>query len=365
MACLLTFPTLPIPIWGKNSMRRENQSSVSQFLLLGLPHLARAAGHNLCPLPGLIPDNLLIILLVRLDPCLHNPMYFFLITWPSQMSPLQLPLFQRGWWTCRLSNNQSPMQGAFPRYIFFTFYFLDNFLLTVMAYDRYVAICQPLHYSTIMRQELCVSLVAGSWFLCCIYALLHTLLLVQLSFSVDNTIPHSWNLIALLKLSCSDTSLNELVIFPVRRTLLILPWFSILGSYIHIGPTLLSVSSTKRLFKVCSTCGFHHFAVSLYYRTLANVSFFSSSWDSNDKDVTTSVVYAVVTPMLNPFIYSLRNRDIKESLEIFVNMPTFLKCQSLNPHIVVMSTVRSSPKISYCFQLCNFKWICIQQSHIC
>ena len=83
------------------------------------------------------------------------------------------------------------MQGAFPRYIFFTFYFLDNFLLTVMAYDRYVAICQPLHYSTIMRQELCVSLVAGSWFLCCIYALLHTLLLVQLSFSVDNTIPHS------------------------------------------------------------------------------------------------------------------------------------------------------------------------------
>lgn len=200
-----------------------------------------------------------------------------------------------------------------------------------MSYETYVAICQPFHYTTIMRQELCVSLVAGSWFLCGIHAVLHTLLLIQLSFCAENTISHfSCDLTTLLKLSCLYTSLNELVIFTVGRTLFILPLSSILGSYIHIGTAVLRVSSTKRLIKACSDCGSHLFVLSLYKGTLGSFYFFFSSWDSSDKNILASVVYTIVTAMLNPFIYSLRNRDIKQALEILVRRANFLKWKSLN-----------------------------------
>ncbi|XP_047625242.1 olfactory receptor 1J4-like [Phacochoerus africanus] len=195
-----------------------------------------------------------------------------------------------------------------------------------MAYNKYMAICHPLHYSAIMRQELCFYLVAGPWFLCCIHTLLHTLLLVQLSFSIDNIISHFCCLFtSFLKLSCSDTSLNDMVLFTAGGRLFILPLCRILGSYILIGTAVLRVSSTKRLFKFVPPVNFYLFLVSSYYGTLASVSFFSSSWNSNDKDIIASVVYAVISPLLNHFTYSLRNRDIKETLEIFIHMPNFLK----------------------------------------
>ncbi|XP_006205666.1 olfactory receptor 1J4-like [Vicugna pacos] len=312
-------------------MRRENQSSVSEFLLLGLPiwpqqrcvFFALFLGMYLLTVLG----NLLIILLIRLDSRLHTPMYFFLshlafsdISLSSLTVPKMLVNMQT-------QQRTIPYVGCISQMYFFTLFgCLDNFLLAVMAYDRYVAVCQPLHYTTVMREELCISLVAGSWVFCCIHALLHTLLLVQLSFCADNTIPHFFcDLTVLLKLSCSDISLNELVIFTEGGTLFILPLSSILASYIRIGTTILRVPSTKRLFKAFSTCGSHLFVVSLYYGTLAFVYFFSSSWDSNSEDVIASVMYTVVTPMLNPFIYSLRNRDIKQALEMFVNRANFLK----------------------------------------
>uniref|UniRef100_A0A287AWD0 Olfactory receptor n=1 Tax=Sus scrofa TaxID=9823 RepID=A0A287AWD0_PIG len=315
----------------KNSKRRENQSSMSEFLLLGLPIHPEQQGLFFALFLGMylttVLGNLLIILLIRLDPRLHTPMYFFLshlaftdVSFSSVTVPKMLMYMH--------THDQSiPYAGCISQmYFFLLFGCLDNFLLAVMAYDRYVAICQPLHYTTVMRQELCVSLVAGSWVLCSILALLHTLLLVQLSFCAANTIPHFFcDLTSLLKLSCSDTSINELVIFIVGGTIFILPLSSILGSYVHIGTAILSVSFTKSLFKVFSTCGSHLFVVSLYYGTIASVYFFSSSWEYNDKDIFASFVYAVVTPMLNPFIYSLRNRDIKQAFEIFVNRANFLK----------------------------------------
>ncbi|XP_008591821.1 PREDICTED: olfactory receptor 1J4-like [Galeopterus variegatus] len=312
-------------------MRRENQSKVSQFLHLGLPIRPEQQGVIFTLFLGMylttVLGNLLIVLLIRLDSRLHTPMYFFLshlaltdvsvssVTVPKMLMDMQTKY------------RVIPYVGCISQmYFFILFGCLDNFLLAVMAYDRYVAICHPLHYISVMREELCVLLVAGSWFLCCVHALLHTLLLVQLSFCADNTIPHFFcDVTALLKLSCSDTSLNELVIFTEGGMLLILPLSSILCSYIRIVTTVLRVPSTKRFFKTFSTCGSHLFVVSLYYGTLAGVYIFSSSWNSNDKDIIASVIYTVVTPMLNPFIYSLRNRDIKQALEIFVNNANFFK----------------------------------------
>ncbi|XP_068828895.1 olfactory receptor 1J4-like [Capricornis sumatraensis] len=303
-------------------MRRENQSSVSEFLLLGLPLRPEQQGVFFALFLGVylttVLGNLLILLLIRLDPSLHTPMYFFLshlafsdVSFSSVTVPKMLVNMQ--------TQDQSiPYAGCIAQmYFFLLFVCLDNLLLTVMAYDQYMAICQPLYYTTIMREGFCVLLVAGSCFFSCVHALLHTLLLSQLSFCADNNIPHFFcDLTALLKLTCSDTSLNELVIFIEGGVFAFLPLSAILSSYIHIGATILRVPSIKRICKALSTCGSHLFVVFLYYGTLAMIYFFPSANNSKVKDVTASVMYTVVTPMLNPFIYSLRNRDMKLALGI-------------------------------------------------
>ncbi|XP_028360942.1 olfactory receptor 1J4-like [Phyllostomus discolor] len=325
-------------------MRPQNQSSMSEFLLLGLPILPEHQGVFFTLFLGIylttVLGNLLIILLIRLDSRLHTPMYFFLshlaLTDVSSSS-VTVPKM--------LMNIQTQQQsisyvGCISQlYFFILFGSLDNFLLALMAYDRYVAICHPLHYTTIMREELCVRLVAVSWIIACDHALLHTLLLARLSFCANNVITHFFcGLIVLLKLSCSDISLNEMVIFTEGGMLYFPPLAIVLGSYICIGTIILRAPSTKRLLKAFSTCGSHLLVVSLYYGTLAVVYFLSSSWDS--KNIIASVMYTVVTPMLNPFIYSLRNRDIKQALEMFVNRVNLLKWKSLNPLTAVRSTVR-------------------------
>ncbi|XP_066221692.1 olfactory receptor 1J4-like [Saccopteryx leptura] len=304
-------------------MGPENQSSVSEFLLLGLPMRPGQQRGFFTLFLGMylttVLGNLLIILLIRLDSRLHTPMYFFLSHLAFSdisLSSVTVPKM--------LTNMQTQQQsisyvGCIAQmYFFIIFAGLDNFLLAVMAYDRYVAICHPLHYTSIMREGLCVLLVASSWILSCGSALSHTLLLVQLSFCADNTISHFFcELTALLKLSCSDISLNDLVIFSEGVMLLFLPMCIVLGSYVRIGTIILRVPSTKRLFKAFSTCGSHLLVVTLYYGALTSVYLLSSSWDS--KDIIASVMYSIVTPMLNPFIYSLKNRDIKQALETCVS----------------------------------------------
>uniref|UniRef100_A0A8D0NX70 Olfactory receptor n=1 Tax=Sus scrofa TaxID=9823 RepID=A0A8D0NX70_PIG len=304
-------------------MRRENQSSVSKFLLLGLPIQSEQQDLFFALFLGMylttVLGNLLIILLIRLDPHLHTPMYFFLshlaltdVSFSSVTVPKMLINMQ--------TQDQSiPYAECVTQmYFFIIFACIDNLLLAVMAYDRYVAICHPLHYTIIMREELCLCLLAGSWLLSCAIALTHTLLLSQLSFCDENIIPHFFcDLAVLLRLSCSDTSLNELIIFTVGSVGLILPLSGILVSYGCIGHSILRVPSTKGICKALSTCGSHLSVVSLFYGTIIALYFSSSSGQSHDKDIIASVMYAMVTPMLNPFIYSLRNRDMTLALGSF------------------------------------------------
>ncbi|ELR51050.1 hypothetical protein M91_04281, partial [Bos mutus] len=310
-----------IPIRQERSMKRENQSSMSEFLLLGLPIRPEQQGVFFALFLGVylttVLGNLLILLLIRLDPRLHTPMYFFLshlaltdISFSSVTVPKMLINMQ--------TQGQSiPYAGCVTQMYFFLFFTgLDDFLLTSMAYDRYMAICHPLHYTIVMGQGLCTLLVTVSWILSCANALYHTLLLTQLSFCADLSIPHFFcDLDALLKLSCSDTSLNELAIFTAGVAVIVLPLVCILISYGHIGATILKVPSTKGICKALSTCGSHLSVVSLYYGTIIGLYFFPSSSTSRDKSTIASVMYTVVTPLLNPFIYSLRNRDMKEALE--------------------------------------------------
>uniref|UniRef100_A0A8D0UN44 Olfactory receptor n=1 Tax=Sus scrofa TaxID=9823 RepID=A0A8D0UN44_PIG len=310
-------------------MRRENQSSVSEFLLLGLPIWPKQQGVFFALFLGMylttVLGNLLIILLIRLDSHLQTPMYFFLshlaltdVSFSSVTLPKMLTNMQT-------QNTSISYPGCISQvYFYLLFGCVDNLLLMVMAYDRYVAICHPLHYTTIMREGVCALLVAGSWIVSCASALLHTLLLAQVSFCADNIIPHFFcSLPNLLKLSCSDTSLNELVIFTAGAAVVVVPLSGILVSYSRIGLSILRVPSTKGICKALSTCGSHLSVVSLFYGTIMALYFSSSSGKSHDKDIIASLMYTVVTPMLNPFIYSLRNRDMTLALRILLRNNNF------------------------------------------
>ncbi|XP_058379944.1 olfactory receptor 1J21-like [Diceros bicornis minor] len=316
-----TIPFLYLsPAKKKKNMRMDNESSVSEFLLLGLPLWTEKQGiyYTLFLVMYLttVLGNLLIILLIRLDSHLHTPMYFFLshlaftdVSFSSVTAPKMLMNMQTQ------SQSISYVGCVSQVYFFLLFGDLDSFLLTSMAYDRYVAICHPLLYTTIMTQNLCFLLVTVSWVLSCASALLHTFLLARLSFCGDNILPHFFcDLSALLKLSSSDTTVNELVILTVGVIVITLPFICILVSYGHIGATILRVPSTKGICKALSTCGSHLSVVSLYYGAIIGLYFFPSSKNSNEKYVIVAILYTLVTPMLNPFIYSLRNQDTKGAL---------------------------------------------------
>ncbi|XP_040591584.1 olfactory receptor 50-like [Mesocricetus auratus] len=307
----------------------RNQSSISEFILLGLPIRPEDQGLYsalfLVTYLTTVLGNLLIILLIRLDSHLHTPMYFFLshlaftdISFSSVTAPKMLMNM--------LTHTQSiSYAGCISQVYFFLFFAdLDSFLLTSMAYDRYVAICHPLHYTRIMSQSVCILLVFASWFLSFAGALVHTVLLARLSFFRGNTLHHFFcDLSALIKLSSSDTSINELVILIVGSLVITVPFICILVSYGRIGATILRTPSIKGICKALSTCGSHLSVVSLYYGAIIGLYFVPSSNNTNDKDVIVAVLYTMVTPMLNPFIYSLRNRDMKGALWNILAKATF------------------------------------------
>ncbi|XP_059125492.1 olfactory receptor 1468-like [Peromyscus eremicus] len=301
-------------------MIMSNQTVISKFLLLGLPippehqHLFYAL--FLAMYLTTVLGNLIIIILILLDSHLHTPMYFFL----SNLSFSDL-CFSSVTMPKLLQNMQSqdpsiPYAGCLAQmYFFMIFGAMESFLLVVMAYDRYVAICFPLHYTTIMSPKLCMCLMVLCWVLTTLYSTLHTLLLARLSFCENNVIPHFFcDISALLKLSCSDIYINELMIFIVGGLASVIPFLLIIVSYVQIVCSILKVSSARVIHKVFSTCGSHLTVVSLFYGTIIGVYLCPSANNSTVKETTMAMMYTVVTPMLNPFIYSLRNRDIKEAL---------------------------------------------------
>ena len=301
-------------------MTGRNQTIISEFLLLGLP--IRPDQQDLFYTLFLamyvttVLGNLLIMVLIRLDPHLHTPMYLFL----SNLSFSDL-CFSSVTMPKLLQNMQSqdlsiPSAGCLTQMYFFLFFGdLEDFLLVAMAYDRYVAICFPLHYTTIMSPRLCLFLVVLPWILTTFHAMLHTLLMARLHFCEDNVIPHFFcDLSALLKLSCSDTRVNELVIFFIGGLIIIIPFLLIIMSYAQIVSSILKVPSAKGICKAFSTCGSHLTVVSLFYGIIIGLYLCPSAHNSTVKETVMSMMYTVVAPMLNPFIYSLRNRDMKGAL---------------------------------------------------
>ncbi|KAG3270180.1 olfactory receptor-like protein DTMT [Ictidomys tridecemlineatus] len=298
----------------------RNQSIISEFLLLGLPiqpeHQNLFYALFLAMYLITVLGNFLIIVLIRLDSHLHTPMYIFLSNLSFSdlcFSSVTMPKLLRNMQSQILSISYA---GCLTQMYFFLFFAdLESFLLVAMAYDRYVAICFPLHYTTIMSPKLCLFLVLLSWVLTMFHAMLHTLLMARLCFCAENVIPHFFcDMSALLKLSCSDTHVNELVIFITAGLILLIPFVLILLSYGRIVSSILKVPSARGIHKAFSTCGSHLSVVSLFYGTVIGLYLCPSANNSTVKDTVMALMYTVVTPMLNPFIYSLRNRDMKGAI---------------------------------------------------
>ncbi|XP_041521200.1 olfactory receptor 1496-like [Microtus oregoni] len=307
-------------------MTGNNQTVISQFLLLGLPippehqHLFYVL--FLAMYLTTVLGNLIIIILILLDPNLHTPMYLFLsnlsfsdLCFSSVTMPKLLQNMQS-------QNPSIPYAGCLTQmYFLFFFGVMESFLLTAMAYDRYVAICFPLHYTSIMNPKLCACLLLPLWMLATFNAMMHTLLMARLSFCENNVILHFvCDILALLRLACSDTHINELVLLIMSDLIGIVPFLLIVMSYVKIVFSILKVHSTQTIYKLFSTCGSHLSVVSLFYGTIIGVYLCQPANNSTVNETVMAMMYTVVTPMMNPFIYSLRNRDIKEALiRVFYN----------------------------------------------
>ncbi|XDB55552.1 PREDICTED: olfactory receptor 1L8-like [Capra hircus] len=300
-------------------MERLNQSSsVSEFILLGLS----SRPEDQKPLFSLflimylvtITGNLLIILAIRSDPQLHTPMYFFLsvlsftdVCFTTTIVPRMLVNF--------LSHKTISYAGCLTQmYFIYALGNTDSCLLAVMAFDRYVAICDPFHYVTTMSYHRCVLMVAISCSLPHFHSLLHTLLLNQLTFC-DSNIIHNFlcDLSPLIKLSCSPTFVNEIVILIEGSFILVTPFLCITFSYIQILIAVLKIPSAAGKRKAFSTCGSHLTVVTLFYGSIFYV-YLQPVSTYTVKDHMATIVYTVLSSMLNPFIYSLRNKDLKQGL---------------------------------------------------
>uniref|UniRef100_A0A8D0X622 Olfactory receptor n=1 Tax=Sus scrofa TaxID=9823 RepID=A0A8D0X622_PIG len=261
--------------------------------------------------------NLGMILLIQMDPRLHTPMYYFLsnlsfcdVCYSSSVSPKMLTDFLSE--QKRIPYNLCAVQ----MYLFGTFADVECLMLAVMAYDRYVAICNPLLYTMAMSRRVCTQLVAIVYIEGLVDSAIHTCCTFRLSFCNSNIIEHFFcDFPPLLALSSSDTTINEIMLLISSCCVVGCSIITVLLSYSYILTTILRMNSAEGRRKAFSTCASHLTAVAVFHGTLLFMYFRPSSSYSMDTDKIASVFYTVVIPMLNPLIYSLRNKEVKGALK--------------------------------------------------
>ncbi|XP_020008179.2 putative olfactory receptor 7A2 [Castor canadensis] len=298
-----------------------NYSRISEFLLLGIsedPLLQPILfGLFLSMYLVTVLGNLLIILAMISDSHLRTPMYFFHCHLSFVDICLTSTTVPKLLLNMQTQSKIITYAGCITQMNFFLlFSVLDIFLLTVMAYDRFVAICQPLQYTVIMNPQHCVLLVLVSWMVNVLHSFLQSLMVLQLTFCTDVEIPHFFcELNQVVNHACSDTFLNDVMIYLAAVLLACCPLACILYSYFKIFSSIRAISSAQGKYKAFFTCASHLSVVSLFYSASLGVYLSSPVTQNTQSTAGASVVYSVVTPMLNPFIYSLRNRDIKIALK--------------------------------------------------
>lgn len=296
-----------------------NHTAVTEYVLLGLckHHGLEIVLFVLCLsiYCATLVGNALLVGLIGLDPHLHNPMYFFLsnlslidICGTSSFIPLMLLNF------LDIQRTISFPSCALQIYMTLALGTTECLLLAVMAYDRYVAICQPLRYSELMNGQLCVQMAALSWGTGFANSLLQSILVWRLPFCGHNVINHFFcEILAVLKLPCGDISLNALILTVATTVLTMAPLLLICLSYTFILAAIFRVPSASGRTKAFSTCSAHLAVVVIFYGTISFMYLKPKAKDpSVDKIIT--LFYGIVAPSLNPFIYSLRNTEVKAAV---------------------------------------------------
>ncbi|XP_054849872.1 olfactory receptor 5V1-like [Eublepharis macularius] len=299
----------------------ENQTSIKEFILLGFVNIKQGKSfffilfltmYTICLL-----GNSLIIAVVLLNQTLHTPMYFFLgnlsfldvcyisVTVPKMLADIwaEFPRI-------------SFMECAAQMYFLVTLVGTEGFLLASMALDRYFAICHPLNYTRLMNKWICLQIAAVSWICGFLNACLHTTLTFHLSYCQSNGISHFFcDIPPLLSISCSDTSVNEAALFTVGVFVGLSPFFFTLVSYAFILHAILSSQQKRQSHKAISTCISHLTVVILFYGSGIFTYFRPTSTYSLERDQLIGVLYNILTPTLNPLIYSLRNKEVKLAMK--------------------------------------------------
>ncbi|XP_017532843.3 olfactory receptor 5W2-like [Manis javanica] len=302
-------------------MDKGNCSSLTEFFFLGITSSTEVkVTLFIMLLVVYIIDllaNLGMIIIIRMDSQLHTPMYFFLshlsvcdLCYSTAVGPKMLvDIFAK--------NKSISFYGCAVQFLIFcTFADSECLLLAVMAFDRYKAISNPLLYTVNMSSTVCSLLMAGVYTVAMADALIHTTLAFRLCFCGSNEINHFFcDLPPLYLLSCSDTHVNELAVFAFFGFIEVSSISGVLVSYCYIILSVLKIHSAEGRLKAFSTCTSHLTAVAIFQGTMLFMYFRPSSSYSLDQDKMTSLFYTLVIPMLNPLIYSLRNKDVKETLE--------------------------------------------------
>nr|XP_033780842.1 olfactory receptor 6M1-like [Geotrypetes seraphini] len=301
-------------------MERENITTVKEFIIIGFTGSLKI--QIILFITFLLiyivtfMGNVVIITVIRSDCRLHTPMYFFI----SNLSFIDL------WYTSstlpKILANFLSEKGTISfigcilqLYFFLSLGVTENFLLAAMSYDRYVAICNPLRYAILMKKRVCIQLVTSCWFTGFMSIVIPTVLIARLPYCASNVINHFFcDISPLIQLSCSDTHLIQKFNFITAIVVILGTFFMITVSYIYIVSTILRISSSVGRKKAFSTCASHLMVVLLYYGTIIFMYVRPKAESSLEVDKAMAVFYCIVTPMLNPIIYSLRNKEVKHAL---------------------------------------------------
>lgn len=300
-------------------MGGENQTWVNEFILLGLSSYWETQVTLFVLFLAMylvtVLGNSLTILLIRLDNRLHTPMYFFLsvlsfvdICYTSSTVPQMLVHFLSAWktipfYSCVFQLSMSLAMGS-----------TEFFLLGAMAYDRYVAVCHPLHYTVIMHEGLCLGLAAGCLIAGFTNSLMQTIIIFQLPLC-RNVINHfACEMLAVLRLTCVDISFNKVMVAISGFLVIMVPCFLVLFSYGHIVVAILNIRSAQGRHKVFGTCASHLTVVCMCFGTAIFTYMRPTAGASAEEEKMVALFYAVVTPMLNPLIYSLKNKEVMSAL---------------------------------------------------
>ncbi|XP_008063251.1 olfactory receptor 8D2 [Carlito syrichta] len=301
-------------------MAPSNHSSGTEFILEGLTKLPELQLPFFLLFLGIyvitVVGNLGMIILIAISSQLHSPMYYFLshlsfidLCYSSVITPKMLVNFVSE------KNIISFLECMTQLSFFLIFVIAEGYLLTVMAYDRYAAICSPLLYNIVMSQRVCTIMMAVVYSLGLFGATVHTTLMSLLSFCRSHIINHYFcDILPLLILSCSSTHINEILLFIIGGVNTLAPTLAIIISYAFILSSILRIRSTEGRSKAFGTCSSHFMAVGIFFGSITFMYFKPPSSNTMEQEKVSSVFYTTVIPMLNPLIYSLRNKDVKSEL---------------------------------------------------